>query len=366
MKKHQGLAGLFINSNGGVTLASALILIGLPIMFSGQLIPGLAAVVLGLLAALRQVVSDLTSWTRHEIRYESLKPKDIVLELEYISRMSKLTDEAETQFFAALAILAKKWNEATDKSDDTALLCQQAGFLAFRIYPEDDDIVAAAISLVALVAKNNAVRDRNKTDAQDYGVIKPIQILEKSLVRAKKEKNPDKEEALAEVQRKGALYLGALADGDDDKDLPLKIVEAGGMEVILNAANWFRLHEEVVNWSLWAIFTICFNDVRNKVQFVRLGGIKTVSEVLKNNPTSLEVNRHGVAILFDLLREGNEGKQVEWNPWDIRSAALASGLHDIVPNAMKEFSDSMDIIMMGQQILLGTGFTGDIPEFQQM
>jgi hypothetical protein len=32
---------------------------------------------------------------------------------------------------------------------------------------------------------------------------------------------------------------------------------------------------------------------------------------------------------------------------------------------MVQFSDSMDIMMMGQEMLIGTGFQGDVPVYQQ-
>ena len=102
------------------------------------------------------------------------------------------------------------------------------------------------------------------------------------------------------------------------------------------------------------------------MQFVRLAGITTVCSLLENNPESLEVSRHGIAILYDLLRDGNSGKGQQYDHWTVRRQALAAGLHNRVVKAMSEFSDSMDIMMMGQEMLIGTGYSGDIPQFQQM
>lgn len=191
-------------------------------------------------------------------------------------------------------------------------------------------------------------------------------MLQKALQRAKKEEEEMNEELLAEIQRKGALFLGALADGDTEFDLPTTIVEEDGLQLILDAANWFRFHEDVANWTLWAAFILCYENVRNKIQFLRLAGITTVCELMKNNPTSLEVNRHGIAILFDLLREGNDREGVKWDPWEVRRIALGAGFQTIVVRAMTEFSDSMDIMMMGQEMLIGTGYRGDIPQAQRL
>ncbi len=89
-------------------------------------------------------------------------------------------------------------------------------------------------------------------------------------------------------------------------------------------------------------------------------------QLLKNDPKSVEVRRQGVAVRFDLLREGHRVEGVKFGPWEVRRLALAAGLHDVVVNAVTEFSDSMDIMMMGQEMLIGTGYGGDIPQYQQL
>lgn len=362
----ENLGSLFVTPDGGITPATFLVLLGGPIAMSGYVIPGLVIILLGIASALRQILKDLRAVDKHGIRYESLKPNDIMAELEVIEESSSRGQEAQAQCFAGLEALATKWNSKGGSTDDIAEKCQDAAYIALRMFPEHDELVAGAISLLALVAKNPKVRERYKVQPQVYSIPKAIQVLRKALIRAKKEETEQREEILAEIHRKGSLFLGALSDGDDEKELPIKVVEADGLELILDGANWFRLHEDVANWALWATFTICYDNVRNKFQLVRLSGIPTVCELMKNNPKSLEVNRHGVAILFDLLREGNEKHEVEWNPWEVRRVALAAGLHDVVLKAMNEFSDSMDVIMMGQQILLGTGFKDDIPQYQEM
>lgn len=352
---------------GGITPATFLLLIGMPLLFSGRILWGTAIALMGLMSALREAMKEIKEAEKQEIRYNIYSPEDIIVELEQLeeNRDQVNTEKSRTQCLSGLAALARKHNKEND-TGNLPLLCQQAAYLSLRLYPVDDDLVAGSISLLALVAKKAPVRQRQKNQADEYGLDRPIQALKKALDRAKKEEDETKEELLAEIQRKGALFLGALADGDKEFDLPLKIVEEDGLELILDAANWFRLHEHVANWALWAMFIICYDHVRNKVQFVRLAGIMTVCELMKNNPNSLEVNRHGIAILFDLLREGNEAEGVKWDPWEVRKLALTAGLHKVVLNAMEVFSDSMDIMMMGQEMLIGTGYRGDIPQSQQL
>ncbi len=360
----ESVGTLFFTPTGGITPATFLLFIGFPLILSGRFVLGILFATMGMISALREAMREIKESEKQEIRYNIVMPEDIVAELEILEESKTFDTKGRTQCLASLAALAKKHTKQ-ETSPSLPLLCQEAAYLSLRLYPDDDEIVAGAISLLALIAKKNEVRQRNKNQADKFGLDRPIQALQKALERAKKEEDETHEELLAEIQRKGALFLGALADGDQEFGLPIKIVEEDGLELILDAANWFRLHEDVANWTLWASFIICFENVRNKVHFVRLAGITTVCELMKNNPNSLEVNRHGVAILFDLLREGNEGEGVKWDPWEVRRIALGAGLHDVILSAMNEFSDSMDVMMMGQEMLIGTGYAGDIPQIQQ-
>lgn len=362
----ESIGRLFVTPTGGITPASFLLLIGMPLFFSGKIMLGVLFMGAGLFSALKEAMKEIKESEKQEIRYNIFKSEDILGELEMLEEKNEFNENCRTQCMASLAALAKKYNAKEENASSFPLLCQQASYICLRLFPENDDIVAGAISLLALIAKTNQVRRRNKYQADEYGLDRPILALKKALDRAKKEEDEAKEELLAEIQRKGALFLGALSDGEKEFDLPIKIVEEDGLELILDAANWFRFHQDVANWTLWAVFIICYESVRNKVQFVRLAGITTVCELMKNNPNSLEVNRHGVAILFDLLREGNEEDGVKWDPWEVRKLALGAGLHKVVLNAMTEFSDSMDIMMMGQELLVGTGYSGDIPRAQQL
>jgi hypothetical protein len=60
-----------------------------------------------------------------------------------------------------------------------------------------------------------------------------------------------------------------------------------------------------------------------------------------------------------LLREARGDKLS--NVAQVRNLALAAGLHDVLVNAMNQFESSMDIVMMGQEMLVATNYQGDIP-----
>ena len=399
-------SSIFFTQDGGITLPSFCWLLGMPLLLSGRIWWGGALVVAGFIFAIMKAMDDyILEEDKHEIRYNILDADDVLAELEELETTITTTtstskEEEETssrqqqsriQCMACLKALAKKFNnkkQAQTSSDNNSLplLSQQGAYICLRLYPNDDEIVTGAISLLALVAKNEQVRKRHQYQKDDYGLQLPVACIRKSLQRAQKmvevvEQDDDdveeKEEQFAELQRKGCLWLGALADtgnsggnnGATTSLLATTIVEQDGLQAIIDAANWFRYHDGVVNWALWAMFILCYDATPCKVRLVQLGGIKTVCTSLKNIPDSLEVNRHGIAILFDLLRQQHHDERdahPKLDPWEIRKVALASGLHDVVKNAMMEFSDSMDIMMMGQEMLIGTGYQGDIPQYQQL
>eukprot|EP00980_Cylindrotheca_fusiformis_P030073 scaffold24311_cov196-Cylindrotheca_fusiformis.AAC.2 len=366
-------SGVFLTADGGLTPTSFLLLIGMPLLLSGRFVWGISVLCLAVIFSLQTAMSNIKEEDKQSIRYNILEPEDIIAELEALEEESPSQPEqndsvlGRTKCLAGLSAMAKKYKKK-DRSKEFPLLCQQAAYITLRLFPEDDEAVGSSIALLALVAKHEEVRQRTKYQADNYGLDRPIEALRGVLARAKKEKDEEKEGEMAEILRKGCLMLGALSDDDKDLNTSITIVEEGGLEVILDIANWFRYHEEVANWSMWAIFILCYDRIQNKVQFVRLAGVTTVCSLLQNNPTSLEVTRHGIAILFDLLREGNseEGKRYAYDPWAVRTQALAAGLHSSIVKAMSEFSDSMDIMMMGQEMLIGTGYRGDIPQFQQI
>jgi len=332
--------------------------------------------VIAMVVAIQLAMSQIKEEEKQAIRYNILEPDDIIAELEELeeekqqsAETKEMTESDKTKCLACLSALAKKHKRINQEgSKEFPLLCQQAAYLTLRLLPKDGEAVGSCIALLALVAKDEEVRQRNKYQADVYGLDRPIQALREVLELAKKEEDEEREGELAETLRKGCLFFGALSDNDKDLNLATTIVQEEGLELILDIANWFRFHEEIANWSMWSIFILCYDCIQNKVELIRLAGVTTVCSLLSNNATSLEVTRHGIAILYDLLREGNTeaGKKYNYDPWAVRTQALAAGLHNTVVKAMNEFSDSMDIMMMGQEMLLGTGYRGDIPQFQQM
>lgn len=243
---------------------------------------------------------------------------------------------------------------------DLEKICQEASYIVLKLFPSNDATVSSAISLLALVAGDDEVRRRNIEEADKFGLNVPINAIKLALTRSKQAVNPaeDDEQFSAELQRKGCLLLGALSDSN--KDIATKIVDEDGLIVIVDALDWYRYHEEVCNWGLWAVFQFCYEHRGNKAELIKIGGLRKICRVMKDLPKSLEVARHGVAIMFDLLREMPESLV---NVSEIRRIAVGAGMHEVIRNAMEEFPQSKEIMMMGQQMLVATGYQNEIPHF---
>lgn len=315
------------------------------------------------------------------VRFNDLSADDVLTELEQISEISTDRNLAKSNtscktdivnqnictkhYVEVLSVLGCKYNKSNHK-EDLCLPYQQLGFTLILRFPQDDQVVAGSISLLALIAKDARVRKRIKYQTEDYGINRPIAVLKNVLERAKEEEDEIKEALLAETLRKGFLFIGAICNDGEDIGLPSIIVSEGGLELILETADWFRLNVDISNWALWAIFILCYDNLPIKAELIRSQGIQIICRLLENNPISLEVNRHGIALLFDLMRENHEEDKILWNPWEMRKIAISSGLHNRIFSAMNEFADSIDIMVMGQEILVGTGFRGNIPKYREI
>mmetsp|Transcript_4047 Transcript_4047/g.8410 ORF Transcript_4047/g.8410 Transcript_4047/m.8410 type:complete len:388 (-) Transcript_4047:238-1401(-) len=361
------------------TLASILLFVGSPLLLSGQVLLGGVCILLDL--AVRASESASKPNDLHTT-FNELSPKELIAKLNILVEDSKDDDVTRTDnescdkhiadegvrinsFAEGLTVLGHKYSKSNDK-DELSLLYQELSFRLIRLHPQNDKVVAGSISLLAMVAKNAMVRERFVYEKGEYDLNRPITVLKKVLERAREEEEETKEEVLAEILRKGCLFLGAICSDGEDLGLASIIISEGGLELILEVANWFRMHEDVCNWALWTIFTLCYENLSIKTELVRSKGIQVICRLMENNPTSLEVNRHGTALLFDLMRENHQDDNCAWNSWEIRKIAIASGLHDRLFSAMNEFSDHVDIMMMGREILIGTGYRGHLPEFKQI
>lgn len=341
-------------------------MLGIPLLYSSWWI-GLALLIVGFLHALRQAMEDIKEQDKYEIRFQGMSVADIGDALKAMNNVM-IDNKDSAECLAALHVLAEKYNDKQQRDSfnqyhphQVECMCQEAAYIVIGLCPKNDRALAAAFSLIALVARDSQVRERSVLEANIYGLHVVLHAMRSSLKRAQDVMEPreEEEQQSAEVQRKACLLLGALAD--DDSNLATKIVDRGGLEAILDALHWYRFHDEVANWGLWAIFVLCYNHPVNKSELLRLGGVPVILQTMKHNPKTLQVSRHGIAILFDMLRET---PQTPAHVAQLRKMAISAGLHPILLTAMKEFNTSMEIVMMGQEILLGTGYHGEMPAYQ--
>jgi hypothetical protein len=381
---------LFATKDGGITTPTFLLLASVPLFWTGRWTWGFTVIVLCFSIALFTAMEQMKAEDKYEIRFNIIEAEDILDEMmlahEQIQqeRAAAAADTAAPAssgnvtkgdsaiFYKGLIALPKKYSRQQEirvKNKDPhslPLVCQEAGYISLISCPADEQVVAAAVSLLALVAKDIKVRERNLHKADAYGFDRPVQCMRLALLKAQNAEQEDAgtEQESAELQRKCCLLLGAISDGD--AEIACQVVQEGGLEAILDAVKWYRFHADVANWALWAIFILCYENLTNKVAVVEAGGVPTVIQTMLNVPDSQEVARHGIAILFDLLREDDGGTagQPALDVWRIRNTALTAGLHQAVIHAMNEFRDAMDIMMMGRELLAGTDYPGIIPEYQ--
>jgi len=346
-------------------------------------------------------------------RIKELSPEELLVEMEGFilsKRVSSTTSKISEQSKSMCSFLSVyleelssqycqkikkdklgKVNETKASSDNLDIICQKVAYLVLR---EEENIaesnnaatdqyiqlLSGAISLLALIAKKPFIRQRHFEMANEFGFDIPIKALRKSLTLAEKQslKNESiakttapsdetdtmiaKEHIVAELHRKGCLFLGAVAD--ESADLAILIVNEAGLELILDILTWYRFHEDIGNWGLWAIFILCYENSNNKGSLIKLHGISVVCQTMKNNPDSIEVQRHGTAILFDLLRHSCQNKNGSSDSIaQVRSLALNAGLQEAVHQAMAKHKKSSEIMMMGREMLVATQFQGNIPSF---
>jgi len=374
-------------------------LASLPLFYMGNYYVGLCFVLIGLLYCSFGSLTHkmIPEQDQFEIKYNIYSADDVLQDLIAEAQKTTVAGAAQDKqqrilrhphfrmvVLAALSALVKKYGKlqqqqtkegtSTTKEQQQqqeithlSLICQEAVYIILDTFGDDDDaIVAASLALLALVAKCEAVRERHLHQADVYGLNVLIASMNKALQRGKTYSNKRKDQESAELQRKACLMLGALSDGDGD--MASQIVSEGGISSILEAASWYRYHKEVANWALWSIFVLCYENSSAKAAVVQqTNGISIILQAMKNCQDSVEVARHGIAIIFDLLREQQTGPSSEsaFDVWKVRNAALAAGLHEIVVHAMTEFSGNaanLDIVMMGRELLIGTGYQGPIPE----
>jgi len=246
--------------------------------------------------------------------------------------------------------------------------CQDAAHIGLS--SSNDGVVTSAVSLLALISGQTKVKERY-LDGGDLDIDTVIKAVRLALERAYEIEDDDEacdeneshsltlEQHAAELQQKACLMMGSLADSH--KELAAKLIELGGLQVVLDAIKWYRCHSGVAKWSLWATFVLVCENPSGQRAFLRTDGVTAVIQALDYFAgESQDIARHGIAILFDLLREDEtKGNSV----WSMRMSAVDAGVHSVVCGAMKSNQDKVDIIMMGQSILAGTGFKGPIPQF---
>mmetsp|Transcript_14094 Transcript_14094/g.38937 ORF Transcript_14094/g.38937 Transcript_14094/m.38937 type:complete len:367 (-) Transcript_14094:12-1112(-) len=334
---------------------------------------GLATALLALILSVCNVAGTIDEFEKHEIRFSVMETVSEIFkvmlrwEAKYLYEIqekqqqptvgSAIIQEGRIITLTGLGTLLRRYEESQEKTDASALICQEAVYLAFRRFETDDEVMLAALSLLSIIGKNEKVRQRILLEADTFGLDAPVRAIRKALQRAKTIQDDEaREMQSAEIQRKGFLALGSLADGDGN--MARLVVQEGGADSALEAIDWFRCHADVINWALWAMFIVCYEDASNKFVLIQSHGIPKVLQAMRNCPDRLDVCRHGIALLFDWLREDTATCHPthRLDMWRIRDMARSAGLHDVVLEILEAYSEVPDVVMMGTELLAGTGY----------
>ena len=413
-----------LGGNGSITIHGFILLVGLGLIFSGRYSIGAGFIVVGLTGAV--CASPMVeAEDKLLIQFRIWSAVDILMELERLENRCEDPTEQKLHLQKALEVLvekvsaekqrqkdkdlhdaalaaAKKKNNTNNGGADTGegpssssssssqpyfpippspaqyrpheleSICQDAVYCAYRLFPTDPDVLLNAFGLHALVAKDTQVRKRHLYEADMYGLNKPIECMTVTLNQAKDINEPQEEQKFAEIQRKGSLLLGALSDSNTD--MTRQLGSEGALQALCKTLDWYRYHEDCCNWALWAVFVLCYDNQTNNQMILHreANGVAVVCQTIRCNDESLEVARHGIAILFDMMRhkdadsrgDGGGGTADPALLAQIRQVAIREGLHRALLSAMEFFPGSMEIMGMGTEILVATGYQGDVPQYQ--
>ena len=358
----------------GGTLVGPMLLVAvaLALAVAGSWGWAVIALLLAILFAVCLMTGKIEQKSQYDIRFNVIHPGDIFMEMlqwetRYLtfyeennnkSEDPQLVQDGRILVLAGIHAQIRKLKEGK-LTDTSAVIGLESVYLVFRRFGRDDQVLIAAISLLALIAKNDKVREKILFEADAFGLNLPIKALCDGLERAKLlEHNSEQEVLAAELQRKGFLVLGALCDGSTE--LAQLAVQEGASDAALGAVNWFRCHSEVVNWALWALFILCYEHAPNKVAVIQGEGIPIVIEAMRHCSDSLEVSRHGIALLFDIMRDETADCQPggrSLDIWRLRATAQSAGLHQVLLEILDKHSEASDVAMMGMELLAGTGYS---------
>jgi hypothetical protein len=133
----------------------------------------------------------------------------------------------------------------------------------------------------------------------------------------------EEEKSIAEVLRKACVTVGAIVDGETS--LQTQAVDDGAIEAIMAAMEWFPLHGPLQQWACYALFNLSFDHIPNKIYIVKQGSLSPVLNAMNAHPQALELNRHAVGVLFNVLRND---KAVD--TFTMRQVALNAGLVEVL------------------------------------
>lgn len=142
------------------------------------------------------------------------------------------------------------------------------------------------------------------------------------------------------------ISLGILASAGSIAQT--RVADAGGIAIVVDCLRLFRETPTFVQWTLWCTVNLIMDHAPNKKFFVDLGGLEVSLATLKAHPDHVDVQQIGAGMLFTLLQNDSQAKM---NLPNVRQAALAEGIVDVVQHAKGHFPEVKNLVASCEKVL---------------
>lgn len=134
----------------------------------------------------------------------------------------------------------------------------------------------------------------------------------------------------------------------DSREAQTKTGDRGAIRVVVDVLRTYgSVSEDVVKWCCWSLIHLTFDHPPNKRELYQIGGIVHVIDSLQHFPKSVPVFEQALGLIINVLVYDSHTKM---NQSQVRQAALANNIFNVLQNAQKEFKINESIQGMINQI----------------
>ena len=134
----------------------------------------------------------------------------------------------------------------------------------------------------------------------------------------------------------------------DSREAQTKTGDRGAIKVVVDILRTYGyMSADVVKWCCWSLIHLTFDHPPNKRELYQIGGIVHVIDSLQHFPKSVPVFEQALGLIINVLVYDSHTKM---NQSQVRQAALANNIFNVLQNAQKEFKINESIQGMINQI----------------